>query len=268
MQRSNRPVHAGLLFVVITLAVVSLICGGFLVLGVAIPEWFVIVGRWIPAIVAIVVLRASRFEDGLVTWLALGLRRGGWRRMLGGSALTVVALLAAYALSAGIVVALGLAQLQPWSVLGQVAILAVPTILVFSLSTLGEEVAWRGFLQRAFSGWGFWRASSVIAAAWVVFHIPLHGVMAIQGTLPVTAAITSTLGLFFLGLLLSAAVVRFGSVWPAVFAHALPLSTLNLFADADALSTSTQWVVAGISAAAVLGAALLLAPRGSQPSFP
>lgn len=268
MQRSNRPVHAGLLFVVITLAVVSLICGGFLVLGVAIPEWFVIVGRWIPAIVAIVVLRASRFEDGLVTWLALGLRRGGWRRMLGGSALTVVALLAAYALSAGIVVALGLAQLQPWSVLGQVAILAVPMILVFSLSTLGEEVAWRGFLQRAFSGWGFWRASSVIAAAWVVFHIPLHGVMAIQGTLPVTAAITSTLGLFFLGLLLSAAVVRFGSVWPAVFAHALPLSTLNLFADADALSTSTQWVVAGISAAAVLGAALLLAPRGSQPSFP
>lgn len=266
MQRSNSPARAGLLFIVITLAVVSLICCGFLAFGVTIPEWFVIVGRWIPAIVALIVLRASRLEGGLVTWF--GLRAGGWRRMLGGSALTVIVLLAAYAASAGVVVALGLAQLQPWSVLGQAALLVVPMILVFSLSTIGEEVAWRGFLQHAFGGWGFWWASSVIAAAWVVFHIPLHGAMAIQGTLPVNVAITSTLGLFFLGLLLSAAAVRFRSVWPAVFAHALPMSTLNLFADASTLPVSTQWVVAGISAAAVLVAAALLAPRGSQRSLP
>ncbi len=226
--------------------------------GVEIPDWFVIVGRWIPAFIAMLIWRASHLDGGLATWFAL--RAGGWRRLLGGSALTVVLLLAAYSLSAGIVIVLGLAQLQPWPVLGEVAMLVIPMILVFSLSTLGEEVAWRGFLQRAFSDWGFWRASSAVSAAWVAFHIPLHGAMAIQGTLPVTAAVTSTLGLFFLGLLLSAVVVRFGSVWPAVFAHALPLSTLNLFVDAGALSASTQWLVASISAAAVLGVATLLAP--------
>lgn len=249
------------LFVVLVLAAITLICGAFLALGIPVPEWFVIVGRWLPTLIVLVLVRGYRLDRGWVAWL--GLRPGGWRRLLRGAVVAVAALLAAYALSAAVTVAAGLATLQPWPVLGQVALLLVPTILIFSVSTLGEEAAWRGFLQQALSGWGFWRASTTISAVWVVFHIPLHGVMALQGVIPWTAATTATVSLFPLGLLLSAAVTRFGSVWPAVFAHALPLTALNLLRNAGALSITTQWIVTAISAAFVLGAAALLAPKAA-----
>lgn len=262
VQRTITPSRrAARLFVTLTLAAITVVCGLFLLTGATVPEWFVIVGRWLPALITLVVLRLVPLPHGVVTWWAL--RPGGWRRLLTGGAATLAVLITVYALSAWLVGALGLAQTQVWAVLVQVVLLVLPMVLVFSLSTFGEEVAWRGFLQQALADLGLWRASAVVAAAWVAFHVPLHGVMALQGTIPWVVAVVTTVGLFPLGLLLSAAVARFGSVWPAVLGHAVPFSALNLLTDVEALSAGTHWVLAGVTAVLLVAAALLLAPGGA-----
>jgi membrane protease YdiL (CAAX protease family) len=38
---------------------------------------------------------------------------------------------------------------------------------------LGEEVGWRGFLQRELAPLGFWRASGVIGLVWGLWHAPI-----------------------------------------------------------------------------------------------
>ncbi|MBZ2198495.1 CPBP family intramembrane glutamic endopeptidase [Occultella gossypii] len=248
----------------IALGAITAICATFLAVGATIPEWFVVVGRWLPALVSLVVLRLVVLPGGLARWWAL--RPGGWRRLLGGCAVAVVALIAVYALSVLPIVAFGPAEPQPGSALAQVAILLIPTILVFSLSTFGEEVGWRGFLQQTLAEWGFWRASATIAGVWVAFHVPLHGAMAIQGTIDWLIAATSTIGLFPLGLFLSAAVLRFRSVWPAVFAHAVPLSALNLISNVDDLGPGTLWALTAITAVLLTAAAALLVRGRTRPA--
>ncbi|TDE89664.1 CPBP family intramembrane metalloprotease [Occultella glacieicola] len=243
----------------IVMGAIMAICAVFLAVGATIPEWFVIAGRWLPALVSLLVLRVVALPGGPVRWWAL--RAGGWRQLLGGSALTILALLTVYVLSVLPVLILGTAQPQPAAALGQVALALIPTIVLFSLSTFGEEVGWRGFLQRTLADRGFWRASLTVAAAWAAFHVPLHGAMAIQGTIPWLIAATSTVGLIPLGLFLSAAVVRFGSVWPAVFAHAVPLSALNLISNAGDLPPGTHWILTAVTAVLLTGAAALLARR-------
>lgn len=257
VQRTNG--RTALLFVIAILASITVICAIFALSGVAIPEWFVIVGRWLPAIVAVVVAKRCRVPGGPLEWFAL--RPGGWRRLMGGGALAVVTLVAVYAVSVVPLVASGMARLQPWSALIQVALLLVPMVLLFSLSTLGEEAAWRGFLQGLLQDKGFWPSSAIIAAVWVCFHIPLHATMAAQGTLPALIAVTSTLTLFPLGLFLSAVVARFASVWPAVFAHALPFSAMNLLADARDLDASALWLLTALTSVVLIGAAWLFALR-------
>ncbi len=37
----------------------------------------------------------------------------------------------------------------------------------------GEEIAWRGFLPRVMSDWGFWKKSLVIGIVWGFWHAPL-----------------------------------------------------------------------------------------------
>ncbi len=248
-----------MVLIISVLAVITAVCGFFAATGIAIPEWFVIVGRWIPALVALVVARWAKLPGGPVQWFKL--RPGGWRRLIGGGLAAVLGLLLAYAISITPLVLTGAATLQPWSALGQVAILLIPMVLLYSLSTLGEEATWRGLLQDLLAGKGFWPSSLLIAGVWVLFHVPLHGTMALQGVLPWTAAATSTVTLFGLGVFLSAVVARFGSVWPAVFAHAMPLSALNLLADASTLSAGTQWALVGITTVTLLIAAWLFAPK-------
>lgn len=254
VQRTNTARAAGW-FVVGTLGLVTLICGIFFGLGVAIPEWFTVAGRWLPGLVSLLVLRVLALPGSLSSWWAL--RPRGLRRLLAGGLTGVGVLLAVYVLSAAALVLVTGAELQPWSVLGPATVMLVPSLLLFSLSTLGEEIGWRGFLQQALP-WGFWRSAAVVAAVWVAFHIPLHGVMAAQGTLPWTIAVSSTLGLFPLGLLLSALVHRFASVWPAVLGHALPLTALNLVADAGDLTGSDHAILATVTGLLLFLAAWLI----------
>lgn len=260
MQRTNSaPLRVAAIFAGLTLLVITVFCAVFLVTGWPLPDWIVVIGRWIPALVSLAVMRLLPLPGGLATWWAL--RPGGWRRLLLGSAITVGVLLACYGATALVGSVIGIVSPLSGSELSLILLLLIPFVLLYSLSTFGEEVAWRGYLQRLLAGWGFWRASATIAGVWVLFHLPLHGTLALQGTLPWQSLLGSTLLLFPLGLLLSAAVCRFGSVWPAVFAHALPMSALNLVRNPSALASGSYWAFTMISAAVLVVAVVLMAPR-------
>lgn len=243
-------------FLVLVLAAVTVVCGVFLVLDVEIPEWFPVVGRWIPAVATLVAIRVAGLPEGLVHWW--NLRPGGWKRLLAGALLSVLVLFAVYAVTAGVAHLLGIATMIGIADFVSVALLVPVFAVVFAASTFGEEVAWRGFLQQAWAGQGFWRSSTLIALVWVAFHVPLHGAMALQGTLPWSTAVSATLGLLPLGILLSAFVARWASVWPAVLAHAAPLTALNLLADPGALRLGDQLVVVAVSGVLMLVAAVLV----------
>jgi len=46
-------------------------------------------------------------------------------------------------------------------------------ITVNALAAFGEELGWRGFLQRELAGLGFWKASAAIGLVWGFYHAPL-----------------------------------------------------------------------------------------------
>src|SRR5262245_48876303 len=46
-------------------------------------------------------------------------------------------------------------------------------ITVHVLAGFGEELGWRGFLQRELGGLGFWKASAIIGLVWGFWHAPL-----------------------------------------------------------------------------------------------
>lgn len=49
----------------------------------------------------------------------------------------------------------------------------VAGITINAVAGFGEELGWRGFLQREFSYMGFWKSSAVIGAIWGIWHTPL-----------------------------------------------------------------------------------------------
>ena len=42
-----------------------------------------------------------------------------------------------------------------------------------SLTALGEELGWRGYLQSVTQQWGFWRSAVAVSGAFTAFHVPL-----------------------------------------------------------------------------------------------
>src|SRR5262245_25617800 len=60
-----------------------------------------------------------------------------------------------------------------WAVLLTLLQGLVVGITVNALAGFGEELGWRGFLQRELSALGFWRASAIIGVVWGFWHAPL-----------------------------------------------------------------------------------------------
>lgn len=238
---------------------VTIICGGFLLTDTHIPEWFPVVGRWLPALVSLVIIAVFGLGGRVSHWWML--RPGGARRLLTGLAVGILGLVAVYAVAAAAAIVLGVAApLAVQDYLGIAAVI-VPSALVFSLSTLGEEAAWRGFLPRLMPGMDRWTRATLISGVWVLFHVPLHGAMMLQGVLPVATGIVSTLLLLPLGIFLAMLVERFRSIWPAVIAHAVPMSVLNLVVSPSTLPLPQLWVLAGITGMALILGAIVAAPR-------
>lgn len=57
-----------------------------------------------------------------------------------------------------------------WIALAQ-GLIAGPT--VNAVAGFGEELGWRGFLQRELGGLGFWKSSALIGFIWGVWHTPI-----------------------------------------------------------------------------------------------
>jgi membrane protease YdiL (CAAX protease family) len=46
-------------------------------------------------------------------------------------------------------------------------------VTINAIAGFGEELGWRGFLQREFSYMGFWKSAAVIGLIWGIWHAPL-----------------------------------------------------------------------------------------------
>ena len=95
-----------LTFSVAVVLSITAVCGAFLMLDVVIPNWFVIVARWIPAIVAATVIVAYHQRD-VLGWFRL---RTPWRSAIFGSLVAVGVLLGTYAIAAAIALAAGVGE--------------------------------------------------------------------------------------------------------------------------------------------------------------
>ncbi len=134
------------------------------------------------------------------------------------------------------------ARLGLHGVLGEVVLIAlIPFGVAFScISTLGEEVGWRGLLSdRLLQVTSFTRASLLTSVIWTVWHYPLIFVLLpkFRPGLPVayaTACFTaSVVGVSFFYTWLRQ---RTGSVWPGVILHAASASAQEIF---EALTRDT-----------------------------
>ena len=104
-----------------------------------------------------------------------------------------------------------------YGVLGRALIFGVISIVIASISALGEEIGWRGFLWPLMRGrWSFGVSALVMCVVWWSYHVPLilvgwYGSLAGLGAFTV-AIIGITL---FIGVITD----RTRSVWPSVIAH-------------------------------------------------
>jgi membrane protease YdiL (CAAX protease family) len=149
---------------------------------------------------------AARFiAPGVIRW-----GRPSWWILVG--LVPAVVALGAYSIGA----AAGLDSIDSLVLIS--ALLGAPiSILTASLTALGEEIGWRGFLWPLVrSGRSFLVSSLIVGAIWWLYHVPLillgwYG--SISGILAFTVAIS--------GFTLCVGVLtdRSKSIWPSVIAH-------------------------------------------------
>lgn len=174
-------------------------------LAIAVP-----VGQWIPALAVVAVARLTG-RRGLLP----SRRRPPWRAL----AVTTGAFAGVLAVHLGLGLTFGLFSLDgsQWPLVWVV----LPTAVVLMLATLGEEIGWRGYLLSQWSHVGPWLSSAAVATVWAAWHVPLLALYVHDGAMSVAAAAASTVNLACAGVLLGILRLRFASLWPAVFGHAL-----------------------------------------------
>ena len=154
-------------------------------------------------------------------------------------------------------------------------------ILTASLSALGEEIGWRGFLwpllrERS----GFWPTSMILGAIWWMYHVPLI-ILGWYGEVAHLPAFTvAIVGItLFLGVITD----RSRSLWPSVmtqgawnglvatsFAATKGIERVPAFAGSDELMGEFGWLAAVTSLVLGLAAALwhTRTPGASGPTEP
>lgn len=281
MPRITGRAAAGLVLgYLLALAGMVALCAGFAAGGHDIPPWAIAVGRWIPALASLLALlvvplvprrgRAAEQTDGSraegrPTRLAdiWRLRPGGWRGLLRAwyAAMAVMAVATIVpAIVAGVVT--GTMPKGPLPLASVVPLLVIGSSLLV-VSTIGEEVFWRGHAHTVLRALGFWPMALVVAIAWAAWHVPMQWLYWRQGTFTATESIALTVGIAAWAPLLAALVERFGSVWPAAAAHAVPFSAGNLLREGAMDETAPFWVVNALTWIVMLAlAAVVIRWRG------
>lgn len=258
---TTRDTRAALLAVAGAAAAMTALCLPFLLTGTDVPSALVVAGRWTAALASLVAIRVVLGRGHVArVWR---LRPASPRALLGAYGLALAVMVPVLVLPAAVALAVG-ADLAPASTLLAAVPVAVVGTVLLAVSTLGEEVLWRGQLQSAAARLGFWRSSVLVGVVWAAWHVPLHLTYAVQGTLPVREVVVATVGLVLWAPLLAALVERRGSVWPAVLAHAVPVSSAQLLAPASAGQPAVFWTVTATSWACLLVAAVVV--RRSRPA--
>lgn len=226
--------------------------------AMVVPFWFgadpelllavIPLGSWIPAVAAVVVLFAMRRPVPILR--ALALRPFSPRRkMLAAVGIVIGALVVVAVGAVAATAATGLVSFRPAPGVAQTALLVLPLVVFTMLSTLGEELGWRGALYSALAPWGWWRASLAVGAVWTVWHLPLLATYVATGSMTWLQGTVTSVNLMLAAVLLGAMRELSGSVWPAVLGHAL-LNTVLTFATSNFTTSSLdlpagdQWILA------------------------
>jgi membrane protease YdiL (CAAX protease family) len=117
-----------------------------------------------------------------------------------------------------------LPAIAPWViVLSQTLTALIAAPILNAIPILGEEFGWRAYLQPKLMPIGGRKAMVVMGIIWGLWHAPLIAMGHNYGTdypgAPWLGILTMTWFTFVLGTFLGWAVLRGGSVWPAVIGH-------------------------------------------------
>lgn len=172
--------------------------------------------------------------------------KGRFRSIVATSLVATAALLVASLLPLVVSGGFGFVSLRWAQGAAMAAILTLPVAIVFMIPVAGEELAWRGYLTTLLSSRGFVATTAIIGGLWAAWHLPLTLALSYAGELDGRDVVSKTVDLLFAAVLVSALRYLSGSVWPAVFAHALfnnlfQMVQFNFMEPLAAASTGGYW---------------------------
>jgi uncharacterized protein len=223
----------------------------------------ILFGTWLPTLVLLALHLLFGRPVPFVRWAALGIRPAGPTFAVVGLLVALMVLVPAVTIAGS--TALGLVDFAPASGAAAAALMVAPLFLLAMVTSLGEEIAWRGYVQSALAPLGFWRASLIIGVFWSLWHLPLTTALWVDGQMAGREVVDTSMTLLLAAIVFSAVRYLSGSVWPAVVGHAM-LNTVLLYAYDHLITPTSQladgayWVYALVAWAA-WGAAVGLVVR-------
>jgi len=142
---------------------------------------------------------------------------------------------------------------------------------VNAAAALGEELGWRGLLQRELAPFGFWGSSALVGACWGLWHAPLVLLGLNYPEHPLAGVPMMIAWCVLLSPLLAYARLKSGSVLAAALMHGTLNGTAGIsFMLLDGGSDLTVGLtgLAGLAVLAVADAGLFLIGRPRLPSGP